>query len=117
MLLIVVSGFSYLDKFKCVTLAIYGMEKCYWRNDGPWKKNDFTILSDYEKRHIYNAHEFGLFLPGLTSQKTLNLKKEKYAEGKHSKILLTELAAESINGKKLRMFVISKIGNDAASQE
>ena len=58
----------------------------------------------------------GFFYQALP-QKTLNLKKEKYAEGKHSKILLTELAAESINGKKLRMFVISKIGNDAASQE
>ena len=55
--------------------------------------------------HIYNADEFGLFYQALP-QKTLDLKKEKCSGGKHSKIRLTGMAAASMTGVKLPMFVI-----------
>ena len=74
----------------------------------PWKETTLpTILSNYERSDIYNADEFGIFYQALP-QKTLDLKKEKCSGGKHSKISLTGMAAASMTGVKLPMFVIGK---------
>ena len=61
----------------------------------------------FELCNIYNADEFGLFYQALP-QKTLHLKIEKCSGGKHRKIRLTGLAAASMTGEKIPMFVIGK---------
>ena len=74
----------------------------------PWKERTLqTILTNYAKTDIYNAHEFGLFFKALPKE-TLHLKDEKCIGGKHSKIRVTRLAAANMNGDKLPMFVIGK---------
>ena len=66
-----------------------------------------TILKNCTEEDIYNADEFGLFFKALPN-KTLHLKDEKCSGGKHSKIRMTGLAAASMKGEKLPMFVIGK---------
>ena len=74
----------------------------------PWTETALpTILSRYPLENIFNADEFGLFYQCLPN-KTLHLKGEKCAGGKHSKICLTELAAGNAYGERLPMFVIGK---------
>lgn len=74
----------------------------------PWKETTLmTILKNYAEEDIYNADEFGLFFKALPN-KTLHLKDEKCSGGKHSKIRMTGLAAASMKGEKLPMFVIGK---------
>ena len=88
-------------------LFFRGGKRSYRRNVGTLERKHFTILSNYETCNIYNVDEFGIFYQVLP-QKTLNLKKEKCAGGQHSKTCLTGLAAVSMNGEKLPMFVIGK---------
>ena len=78
-------------------LFFSGRKRCYPRKDSPLERNTLqTILSNYETCNIYSADEFGFYYQTLP-QKTLNLKKEKYAGRKFSKICLTGLAAVSEN--------------------
>ena len=65
-----------------------------------------TILSNYERSDIYNTDELGLFY--RRCHKKIDLKKEKFSGGKHSKIRLTGMAAVSNTGVKLPMFVKGK---------
>ena len=74
----------------------------------PWTETTLpTILSRYPLENIFNADEFGLFYQYLPN-KTLHLKGEKRAGGKHSKIRLTGLAAGNAYGERLPMFAIGK---------
>ena len=74
-----------------------------------WKETTIqTILTNYAKTDIYNGDEFGFFFKALPKKKTLHLKDEKWTGGKHSKIRVKGLAAASMNGEKLPMFVIGK---------
>ena len=66
-----------------------------------------TILSKYELRDIYNADEFRLFYQQLPT-KSLDIRVERCAGGKLSKVHLTGLAAGNAVGEKLPMLVIGK---------
>ena len=82
----------------------------YWWNGrvGPWEKTTLpTILSKYNFNQIYNAYEFGLFRP-VQPNKSLHLKNENCAGGKHSKLRLTGLTTANAVGEKLLLFVIGK---------
>ena len=65
------------------------------------------LLSNYNLRDIFNAHEFGLFYQAQPG-KSLHLKGEKCSGGKHSKVRLSGIAAANAYGEKLPMFVIGK---------
>ena len=80
----------------------------YWRDDRPSEgSNTVNILSNYKKTDIYNVDEFGLLYKALP-KKTLHLKDDKCAGGKHSKIRVAGLAAANMTGDKLPIFVIGK---------
>ena len=64
-----------------------------------------TILSKCESKDIYNAHEFRLFYQALPD-KSLHYKGDRYTGGKHSKVILTGLAAGNATGEKVPLFVI-----------
>ena len=73
----------------------------------PWKERTLqTILTNYAKTDIYNAHEFGLFFKALP-KKTLHLKDEKCIGGKHSKIRVTRLAAANMNGTNYQCLLLA----------
>ena len=74
----------------------------------PWEQNTLpTILSKYYLNQIYNADEFGLFYRAQ-SNKSLHLKNENCAGGKHSKLRLTGLTAADAVGEKIPLLVIGK---------
>lgn len=71
-----------------------------------WKETTSqTICSNYETCNIYSTNEFGFF---YLASKTLNLKKEKCAGGRHNKVRLTGLDTAIMDGRKLLVFVIDK---------
>ena len=98
---------GWLDRWKTrhnVTFkAVSGEEDaCTSSMTAPWKETTLpTILSKYKLDQIYNADEFGLFYRAQQG-KALNLKTERCAGGKHSKIRLNGLAAVNAVGKKSR---------------
>ena len=69
-----------------------------------------TILSNYKLEDIFTADEFGLFYQCLPD-KTYHLKGEKCFREKNSKVRLTGMAAASVTGENLPMFVIWKSKN------
>ena len=60
-----------------------------------------TILSRYKLKDIYNADEFSLFYWGLP-KRTLHMKDMKRNGDKHSKVLLTGMAAANTAGEKFQ---------------
>ena len=66
-----------------------------------------TILSKYKLKDIYNANKFGLFYQPLPD-KNLHYKGKRCSGGKHSKVILTGLAAGNATGEKMPLFVIGK---------
>ena len=74
----------------------------------PWKETTLpTILSKYKFDEIYNADEFGLLFR-MQPNKSLNLRSEACAGGKHSKIRLTGMATANETGDKIPMLFIAK---------
>ena len=74
----------------------------------PWNETTLPpLLSNYKLDSTFNADEFGFFYQCLPS-KTYHLFGEKCSEGKNSKVRLTGMAAASVTGEKLEMFVIGK---------
>ena len=66
-----------------------------------------SILSKCKLKGIYNANKFGLFYRPLPD-KNLHYEGKRCSGGKHSKVILTGLAAGNATGEKLPLFVIGK---------
>ena len=61
----------------------------------PWKETSLpTLLSNYDKKDISNADEFGLFHQ-MHPEKSLHLKKEQCTGGKQSKVRITGMAVSN----------------------
>ena len=107
------ASYGWLDRWKnrhnVVFRAISGEERlCTEEMTASWAQTQLsTILSRYDLRDIYNADEFGLFYQQLPTN-SFQLKGERCAGGKFSKVRLTVLAAGNATGEKLPMFVIGK---------
>ena len=92
-----------------------GSQKRLLKMTTSWKETASpTILARYQLKDIFNADEFGLFYEALPS-KSWHFWVKRCSGGKHSKVLLTGMAASNALSEKILMFGLENLSDQDAS--
>ena len=83
-----------------------------------WQHKLRTIISDFDPKDVFNAHEFGLFWRLQPSSNFVQKpKKAKIRFGKQSKERITVLVCASMLGEKFELIIVGKNENPRGSKQ